>query len=149
MKERYTKHNPESRVPTTENHVQLSTVRDPTNTLKGIHPDDLRDLARWRSPTDRKSVVTPSSMKGKIVSDDNPKRRIYMRPSKPITEMSDEEIQVFAENMYQQIMGILPESDPGAHDWVISSKQFSHIITGYTQASNLGLMVTLSPPNLL
>jgi len=64
----------------------------------------------------KKSVVTPSSMKGTIVSDNHPKRRIYMRPSKPITDMSEEEIQAFAEIMYQQIMGILPEPHPGDHE---------------------------------
>jgi hypothetical protein len=55
-------------------------------------------------------------MKGTIVSDNHPKRRIYMRPSKPITDMSEEEIQAFAEIMYQQIMGILPEPHPGDHE---------------------------------
>ena len=73
------------------------------------HPDDLRGLARRRSPTDLKSVVTPSSMKGKIMNENNRNKRVYMKPNKPATEMTEEEIHAFAEEMYNRIMGTLPE----------------------------------------
>ena len=71
------------------------------------HPDDLRSLARFRSPTDLKSVVTPSSMKGRMVSDHNPNDRVYARVHKPLDEMTPEEIHEFAEETYEQIMKLM------------------------------------------
>jgi hypothetical protein len=44
----------------------------------------------------------------KIMSD-SPKKRVYMKPNKPATEMTEEEIHAFAEEMYNRIMGTLPE----------------------------------------
>jgi len=38
-------------------------------------------------------------------------KRVYMKPNKPATEMTDEEIRVFAEEMYDRIMGTLPERE--------------------------------------
>ena len=43
------------------------------------------------------------------MSDHNPNDRIYMRPNKPSNEMTEEEISAFAEEMYERIMGTLPE----------------------------------------
>ena len=43
------------------------------------------------------------------MSDHNPNDRVYVRPSKPATEMTEEEIHAFAEEMYNRIMGTLPE----------------------------------------
>ena len=57
-----------------------------------------------RSPTDLKSVVTPSSMKGKIVRENKSDKRVYMKPNKPATEMTEEEIHAFAEEMYERII---------------------------------------------
>jgi len=34
-----------------------------------------------------------------------PNERIYLRPNKPVNEMTDEEIRTFAEEMYERIMG--------------------------------------------
>ena len=51
----------------------------------------------------------PSSMKGKIMSESHSKKRVYMKPNKPATEMTEEEIHAFAEEMYNRIMGTLPE----------------------------------------
>jgi hypothetical protein len=45
------------------------------------------------------------------MSDHNPNDRIYMRPSKPANEMTPEEIRAFAEEVYDRIMGTLPERD--------------------------------------
>jgi len=45
------------------------------------------------------------------MSDHNPNDRIYMRPSKPANEMTPEEIHAFAEEVYDRIMGTLPERD--------------------------------------
>ena len=39
----------------------------------------------------------------------NSKKRVYMKPNKPATEMTEEEIHTFAEEMYSRIMGTLPE----------------------------------------
>ena len=36
-------------------------------------------------------------------------KRVYMKPNKPATEMTEEEIHAFAEEMYNRIMGTLPE----------------------------------------
>jgi hypothetical protein len=44
-----------------------------------------------------------------IMSDHNPNDRIYMRPNKPANDMTEEEIHAFAEEMYNRIMGTLPE----------------------------------------
>ncbi len=46
--------------------------------------------------TNLKSVVTPSSMKGRIVSDHDPNDRVYFRPPKPLDEMTPEERHEFA-----------------------------------------------------
>ena len=43
------------------------------------------------------------------MSDLNPDARVYMRSSKPANEMTPEEIRAFAEEMYNRIMGTLPE----------------------------------------
>ena len=43
------------------------------------------------------------------MSDHNLNHRVYVRPSKPATEMTEEEIHAFAEEMYNRIMGTLPE----------------------------------------
>ena len=48
-------------------------------------------------------------MKGKIMSESNPKKRVYMKPNKPATEMTEEEIHAFAEEMFNRIMGTSPE----------------------------------------
>ena len=40
---------------------------------------------------------------------DSPKKRVYMKPNKPATEMTEEEINAFAEEIYNRIMGTLPE----------------------------------------
>jgi len=44
-------------------------------------------------------------MKGRIVSESKREKRVYMKPNKPATEMTDEEIRAFAEEMYDRIMG--------------------------------------------
>jgi hypothetical protein len=43
------------------------------------------------------------------MSDHIPNDRIYMRSNKPLDEMTPEEIRAFAEEMYNRIMGTLPE----------------------------------------
>ena len=43
------------------------------------------------------------------MSDHDPNERIYMRPNKPATEMTEEEISAFVEEMYNRITGTLPE----------------------------------------
>ena len=43
------------------------------------------------------------------MSKSNRNKRIYMKPNKPATEMTEEEIHSFAEEMYNLIMGTLPE----------------------------------------
>jgi len=43
------------------------------------------------------------------MSDHDPNERIFMRPNKPANKMTEEEIHAFAEEMYNRIMGILPE----------------------------------------
>ena len=35
--------------------------------------------------------------------------RIYLRPSKPVNEMTDEEIRIFAEETYEQIIRALAD----------------------------------------
>ncbi len=43
------------------------------------------------------------------MSKSNRKKRVYMKPNKSATEMTEEEIHAFAEEMYNRIMGTLPE----------------------------------------
>ena len=43
------------------------------------------------------------------MSESNSKKRVYMKPNKPATEMTEVEIHAFAEEMYNRIMGTLPE----------------------------------------
>ena len=43
------------------------------------------------------------------MSKSNSKKRVYMKPNKPAAEMTEEEIHAFAEEMYNRIMGTLPE----------------------------------------
>lgn len=39
----------------------------------------------------------------------NPKHRVYSRPIKPVKEMTEAEIDAFAEKMFARIMSTLPE----------------------------------------
>jgi hypothetical protein len=39
------------------------------------------------------------------MSETNPKKRVYMKPNKPLDEMTPKEIRAFAEEMYERIMG--------------------------------------------
>ena len=39
----------------------------------------------------------------------NPIDRIYLRSNKPLDEMTPKQIRAFAEEMYNRIMGTLPE----------------------------------------
>ena len=43
------------------------------------------------------------------MSKNSRKKRVYMKPNKPATEMTEEEMHAFAEEMYNRIMGTLPE----------------------------------------
>ena len=43
------------------------------------------------------------------MNENSPNERIYLRPSKPINEMTDEEIRKFAEETYEQIIRALAE----------------------------------------
>ena len=43
------------------------------------------------------------------MNENSPNERIYLRPSKPINEMTDEEIRTFAEETYEQIIRNLAE----------------------------------------
>ncbi len=45
------------------------------------------------------------------MSEKNPKRRVYLRPSKPVNEMTEAEINAFATAMYERMMGLLPGSE--------------------------------------
>ena len=47
------------------------------------------------------------------MSENNRKKRVYMKPNKPATEMTKEEISAFAEEMFNRIMGTLPEREDG------------------------------------
>jgi len=47
-------------------------------------------------------------MKGRIVSESKREKRVYMKPNKPATEMTDEEIRAFAGEMYDRLMGTSP-----------------------------------------
>jgi len=42
------------------------------------------------------------------MSESKREKRIYMKPNKPATEMTDEEIRAFAEEIYDRLMGTLP-----------------------------------------
>ena len=42
------------------------------------------------------------------MSEKNPKRRVYLKPTKPANEMTEEEIEAFATAMYERMMGLLP-----------------------------------------
>ena len=46
-----------------------------------------------------------------LMSEKNRKRRVYMKPNKPATEMTEEEISAFAKAMFDRIMGTLPERE--------------------------------------
>ena len=39
------------------------------------------------------------------MSENTRKKRVYTKPNKPATEMTEEEIRAFAEEMYERIMG--------------------------------------------
>ena len=41
------------------------------------------------------------------MSESSGKKRVYMKPNKPATEMTEEEIHAFAEEIYNRIMGTL------------------------------------------
>ena len=43
------------------------------------------------------------------MSESNSKKLVYMKPNKPAAEMTEEEIHAFAEEMFNRIMGTLPE----------------------------------------
>ena len=43
------------------------------------------------------------------MSEKNRKRRVFMKPIKPATEMTEEAISAFAKEMFNRIMGTLPE----------------------------------------
>ena len=43
------------------------------------------------------------------MSENNPNERIYLRPSKPVNEMTEEEMRTFAEETYEQIIRALAE----------------------------------------
>ena len=43
------------------------------------------------------------------MNENNPNERIYLRPSKPVNEMTREEIRTFAEDTYEQIIRALAE----------------------------------------
>jgi hypothetical protein len=43
------------------------------------------------------------------MNENSPNERIYLRPSKPVNEMTDEEIRVFAEETYEQIIRALAD----------------------------------------
>ena len=47
------------------------------------------------------------------VSEDNRKKRVYLKPNKAATEMTEEEISAFAKEMFNRIMGTLPERKDG------------------------------------
>ena len=44
------------------------------------------------------------------MNENTPNERIYLRPSKPVNEMTDEEIRTFAEETYEQIIRALAEN---------------------------------------
>ncbi len=44
------------------------------------------------------------------MSEDNHKKRVYLKPNKAAAEMTDEELEAFAKLMYDLIMATMPES---------------------------------------
>ena len=42
------------------------------------------------------------------MSEKNRKRRVHMRPTKPVQKMTEEELDAFATAMYERMMGLLP-----------------------------------------
>ena len=47
------------------------------------------------------------------MSEDNHKKRVYLKPNKATAEMTDEELEAFAKLMFNRIMGTMPESKDG------------------------------------
>jgi uncharacterized protein Yka (UPF0111/DUF47 family) len=47
---------------------------------------------------------------------DNTQKRVYMRPSKPVSQMNEGEIETFADQMYQKIMKTLFQQEEKAHE---------------------------------
>jgi len=45
---------------------------------------------------------------------DNTQNRVYMRPSKPVNQMNEGEIEAFADQMYQKIMKTLFQQEEKA-----------------------------------
>ena len=43
------------------------------------------------------------------MTENNPNERVYLRPSKPINEMTNDEIRTLAEETYEQIICALAE----------------------------------------
>jgi hypothetical protein len=43
------------------------------------------------------------------MNENNPNERIYLRPPKPLHEMTDEEIRILAEETYEQIIRTFAE----------------------------------------
>ena len=43
------------------------------------------------------------------MNENSPNERIYLRPSKPLNEMTDEEIRTLAEETYEQIIRALAD----------------------------------------
>ena len=43
------------------------------------------------------------------MTENNPNERVYLRPSKPINEMTNDEIRTLAEETYEQIIRALAE----------------------------------------
>jgi hypothetical protein len=43
------------------------------------------------------------------MTENNPNERIYLRPNKPLNEMTDKEIRTLAEETYEQIIRTLAE----------------------------------------
>lgn len=50
------------------------------------------------------------------MNNDNTQKRVYMRPSKPVNQMNEGEIEAFAEQMYQKIMKTLFQQEEKAHE---------------------------------
>ena len=43
------------------------------------------------------------------MNENSPSERIYLRPSKPLNEMTEKEIRIFAEETYEQIIRALAD----------------------------------------
>ena len=56
------------------------------------------------------------------MNENNPNQRIYLRPSKPVNEMTREEIRTFAEDTYEQIIRALAEKKN------TETKQTNHVL---------------------